>query len=427
MSVTDFDIKLLPWQEEVWRDPARFQVIAAGRRTGKTEYSAYRLLVAALQATDKQSKTFYVAPTQQQARDVMWDKLMELGHSVIKSHHINNMTITLLNDQTIFLKGADRPDTMRGVKTNLVVLDEYGIMKPETWDVVLEPTTADLQAPVVFVGTPDGRNWFYDLYTEAKLGDDPDWSAHHFTSYDNPYINREEIDRAKRTKSSYSFKQEYLASFEARGSEAFKEEWISYQDSEPKGGEFLIAGDLAGFEEAGKKKNSSRRDNTCFALVKVGDFEDSKGKYNWWIKDMVVGRWTTDETARKFFSMVTFNHPTGVGIERGIAKQAVMSPISDLQRKHNKYFNIQELTHGNKKKSDRIIWALQGRFENGNIRLNKGEWNDQFLDELFQFPSPLTHDDMPDALAYIDQLAQLTYTSDFEFDDFAPLDELTGY
>jgi phage terminase large subunit-like protein len=73
------------------------------------------------------------------------------------------------------------------------------------------------------------------------------------------------------------------------------------------------------------------------------------------------------------------------------------------------------------------VWALQGRFEHGNITLNKGKWNAQFLDELFQFPNQLVHDDLIDALAYIDQLAKVSYAFDYEEEDYEFLDKYAGY
>ena len=424
---TQFAVKLLPWQEKVWQsalgDNERFQVIAAGRRCGKTEYAAYRLIYAAL--TSQRGETWYVGPTQGQARDNIWDKIQDLARPVIKSSHINNMQITLVNGKKISLKGSDRPDTLRGSFLNLLVLDEFADMKPETWEEILRPALSDLKAPAVFIGTPKGRNHFFEMYKYAELSGDPQWKAYHFTTYDNPFIDPEEIEAAKRTMSSFAFRQEFMASFEARESEIFKEEWILFQDEEPKGGDYLIACDLAGFETDSKSK--MKRDNTCYAIVKVGEFEDEHGPYNWWVKNMMYGRWTLDETARRLFSAVEFNQPNGVGIEKGIAQQAVISPLQDLMRRHNRYFRVDELTHGNRKKEDRIIWALQGRFENRNIRLNRGEWNGQFLDELFQFPNKLVKDDGPDALAYIDQLSQLTYRADWEYDTFEPLDPDTGF
>lgn len=104
-----------------------------------------------------------------------------------------------------------------------------------------------------------------------------------------------------------------------------------------------------------------------------------------------------------------------------------MSPLMDLQKRHGTFFRVEELTHGNKKKTDRVMWALQGRFENGFVTLKKGEWNSRFLDQLFQFPDALTHDDLIDALAYIDQLAHVAYDYDYEVDDYEILDVVSGY
>ena len=133
----NLDISLLPWQQEVWNDPSRFKVVAAGRRTGKSRLAAYLLIVNALK-TDK-GQVFYVAPTQGQARDIMWNSLLDIGSSVIKSSHVNNMQMTLINGSIISLKGADRPETMRGISLFFLVLDEYADMKPEVWETILRP------------------------------------------------------------------------------------------------------------------------------------------------------------------------------------------------------------------------------------------------------------------------------------------------
>ena len=86
-------------------------------------------------------------------------------------------------------------------------------------------------------------------------------------------------------------------------------------------------------------------------------------------------------------------------------------------RQRARYFHIELLTHGNQNKTARIIWALQGRFENGQLKLNKGDWNEQFLEELYLFPNEQVHDDLIDSLSYIDALAKESYFSDFTFDD----------
>ena len=135
-----------------------------------------------------------------------------------------------------------------------------------------------------------------------------------------------------------------------------------------------------------------------------------------------------DETAQKIFQAVKDYKPISVGIERGIAKQAVMSPLTDMMKRNSFFFRVEELTHGNQKKVDRIMWALQGRFEHGLITVKKADWNTKFLDELFQFPDALTHDDMVDSLAYIDQLAKVVYSGNFDqYDEFEALDSVAGY
>ena len=350
----------------------------------------------------------------------MWQTLLEVGHPVIKASHINNLQITLINGTKISLKGADRPETMRGVSLKYLCMDEYADMKPEVWEQILRPALTDQKGQALFIGTPMGRNHFYDLYQLANLEEHNSYESWHFTSYDNPLLDSTEIDMAKQQMSSFAFRQEFMASFEAQGSEIFHEDWIKMADKEPKDGDYYISIDMAGFEEAGKKTKKSRLDNTAISVVKVNE----KG---WWIKEIIYGRWTFEQTAEKIFRAVEEHDPVAVGIERGISKQAIMSPLTDMMKQRGKFFNVQELTHGNKNKVDRIVAALQGRFEHGAITINEGDWNVEFLDELFQFPNTQVHDDLIDSLAYIDQLAKVAYCYDFEQDNFEMFDEVAGY
>ena len=416
--MTELNIELLDWQKQVWADETRFKIVAAGRRTGKSRLAAWMLIVNALQA-DK-GHVFYVAPTQGQARDIMWQTLLELAHPIVSNAHINNLQIKLVNGATISLKGADRPETMRGVSLKFLVMDEYADMKPEVFEQILRPALADQKGAALFIGTPMGRNHFYDLYKYAELEDDESYTAWHFTSYDNELLDPDEIDLAKKSMSSYAFRQEFMASFEARGSEMFKEEWIKFGET-PEIGDYYVSIDLAGFEDVSKKRTkNSKLDESAIAVVKVN--EDG-----WHLENIIHGRWDLAETARKIFEVVRDYRPISVGIERGISKQAVMSPLMDLMKQRGRFFVVEELTHGNRKKTDRIMWALQGRFENGQITLGQGEWNSRFMDQLFQFPDVLTHDDLVDAFAYTDQLAKVAYSYDFEIDDLEVLDAVTGY
>jgi phage terminase large subunit-like protein len=121
------------------------------------------------------------------------------------------------------------------------------------------------------------------------------------------------------------------------------------------------------------------------------------------------------------------HQPIAVGIERGALKNAVAPYLNDLMRKNNVYSHIHDLTHGNKKKTDRIVWSLQGRFEHGRISLNKdGEWK-EFIDQFLMFPTAGVHDDLVDSLSYVDQLAITSYQQDYDDDEYEPLDIISGF
>ena len=417
--MTDLNFQLLKWQQEVIVDPSRFKVICAGRRCGKSRLAAVTLLLKGL-VCPKGSGVMYVAPTQGQARVIIWNVLTDLGKDVIASSHINNQEITLINGAVIYIRGADRPDTLRGVSLSYVVLDEYADMKPSVWEQVIRASLSDRKGDAMFIGTPKGRNHFFDLYQLGKT-ENNEYKSWSFTTYDNELIDPEEIENAKKTLSSFAFKTEYMASFDNAGSDVFKEEWLKY-GVEPDYGSYFIACDLAGFEEVAKQAANSKKrlDQTAIAVVKVTD--DGK----WFVKEIVYGRWDIRETAATILLKIREYRPLSIGIEKGALKNAVLPYLSDLMRKNNVYSHIVDLTHGNRKKTDRIIWSLQGRFEHGRIVLNSEEDWDEFKDQLLMFPSQGVHDDLPDALSYIDQLAVTSYFQDDQEDEWEPLDIISG-
>jgi predicted phage terminase large subunit-like protein len=234
-------------------------------------------------------------------------------------------------------------------------------------------------------------------------------------------IDPTEIESAKKTLSTFAFKQEYMASFSNAGSDIFKEDWIKY-GVEPEHGSYFISIDLAGFEEVAKQAGNAKKrlDESAICVVKAT--EDGK----WFVKEIIHGRWDIRETASKILMAIRDYRPTSVGIERGALKNAVLPYLSDLMRKNNVYAHIVDLTHGNRKKTDRVIWALQGRFEHGRIILNSEENWDDFIDQLLMFPANGVHDDLPDALSYMDQLAVTSYFEQEEDDEWQPIDIISG-
>ncbi len=413
--------ELLPWQIECWQDPTRFKVIAAGRRCGKSNLAIKLLLAKALEAPEG-AAVLYVAPTLGQARQICWDAMIEQGGSLIKSAHVNNMDIVLTTGRKIHVRSGENKDALRGLKLYFAVVDEAAFVPEEVFTKIIRPALADLKGEAVIISTPEGRNHFYEWFKLGKEGTNPEWKSWHLTTADNPTIPPEEIEEARKTLSSYVFKQEFEANFNNAGQEIFKEEWLK-KGKEPQYGSYIIAIDLAGFEEVGKNPGAvkSRLDESAIAIVKVTDEGD------WWVKQIIHGRWDIKETAAKIIVAIKEHQPIAVGIERGALKNAVLPFLNDLMRKTNTYAHISDLTHGNKRKQDRIAWALQGRLEHGRISFNEDEdWREAW-DQISMFPTAGLHDDLVDALSYVDQMAISNYNHDYDQDDFEVLDDLIGY
>ena len=422
--MADINVSLHDAQMEIFKSEARFKVISAGRRFGKSRLAAWVLLIKALQSTSKD--VFYVGPTFQQSKDIMWGMLKELGRDVIKAAHENTAVLTLINDRKIYLKGSDRPDTLRGVGLEYVVLDEYASMKPEVWEMILRPTLADVKGGAMFIGTPAGKNHFYKLFLEAQ--ENNDWEAFQFNSTDNPLLDPKEIQAAKSSMSTQAFRQEFEATFESFSGGIFKEEWIKYVDDEADFkentiGHYVVSVDPAGFEAASKDRGlkSSKLDETAISVVKiVGD--------EWLVKDIYHGRWGIKETANRILNAAMDCEASSVGIEAGALKNAIMPYLEDEMRSKGRWVNITDVTHGGKRKIDRITWSLQGRLEHGKIKFRKAEWNEHFISQMMDFPSPLSHDDLLDSLAYIDQVSVADYAGSIELDEeWEPMDAVAGY
>mgnify|MGYP001575464777 CR=1 FL=1 len=415
--MASINVQLHKAQMEIFKSPARFKIAACGRRFGKSHLAAWTLLIKGLQSESKD--IFYVAPTFQQAKDILWSVLKDIGKDVIKSTHENTATITLVNDRKIYLKGSDRPDSLRGVGLYYVVMDEYAFMKPEVWELIIRPTLADVKGEALFIGTPEGRNHFYDLYKLAL--EDEDWEAFSFNSTDNPLLDPKEIEVARRTMSSQAYRQEFEASFESFSGGIFQEDWFETAP-EPEEGYYVVAVDPAGFEQVTKDRGSkgSKLDETAIAIVKIcGDV--------WWVKDILHGRWNIKNTSEKILRSSIETSANTVGIEAGALKNAIMPYLEDEMRANNRWVVITDVTHGGKKKTDRITWSLQGRLEHGKIKFNeKKEWR-HFVDQMMSFPSPQVHDDLLDALAYIDQVSVADFASTIEINDWEPIDVDAGY
>jgi hypothetical protein len=204
-------MKLTKPQTKIYDDSSRFRVIVAGRRFGKTFLSTAEILSRALTAKDQ--NVWYVAPTYKAAKEIAWEMLIEqIPSEYIAKTNESSLTIYLLNGSTISLKGAEKPDNLRGRSLDFVVLDEFADMKPQAWYEVIRPSLSDKMGSAVFIGTPKGRNHFYDLWAKG-VDDDDGWSSHQYTTVEGGNVPPSEIESAKADLDERTFQQEYLAAF----------------------------------------------------------------------------------------------------------------------------------------------------------------------------------------------------------------------
>lgn len=447
-------------QMAIWNSPAQFKVCAAGRRFGKSYIAAETLLAEAMKTENAygfqlttEHAVMYIAPTFAQAKRSIWTKLMKFGKlsqhgGLITNFNTNEGWIDVVSGRRIYVTGADNPESLRGVGLSFVVLDEYADMKPFVWDEIIEPTLADVDGGALFIGTPKGKNHFYKLFMNAMGLGLPgtnylkeswsDWEAFHFKSTDNPFLSVVALDRmtARSGKSADHVRQELEASFISGGAKVLSPDSFQIIDEVPglvvqrggfgarvvtnaAAGSVYVTVDPAGFASQGKK--ILRSDESVVAVTYVSEDGD------WYVLDMQHGHWEVREAALRIVRAIQKARPCRLGIEIGSLNNALAGYLEDLMKEYDIYITPEPLRHGNTRKVDRINWALQGRLERGKLFLLRGEWNDWLLEQAADFPSPLSHDDGLDALAYVDQMAVVTYSDFEEGSDWAPLDALAGY
>ena len=196
---------LHPAQRIIHRSGARFRVVSAGRRFGKTRLGVNECLACAANG----GLAWWVAPTYKVAR-VGWTPLRSIAARIPGvTIRDGEMMITLPSGGAVAIRSANDPDTLRGYGLDFVVLDEAAYIQPDAWFEVLRPALSDRLGRALFISTPSGQNWFWQLHNRRDDG----WAAFQFPTAANPYIAPSEIEAARRDLSEIVFQQEYLAQF----------------------------------------------------------------------------------------------------------------------------------------------------------------------------------------------------------------------
>lgn len=193
------------------RATERFRVMACGRRFGKTLAATNELSKHALEHPS--SLNWWVAPTYRQTEIAFEIMASALAPVLQKDANRSKMRLDLINGAVIECRSAERYENMRGDGPSFVVFDEASKCPKAAWTEVVRPALADNQGKAIFISTPWGRDWFWELFQRGQNPDFPDWWSKSFPTTSNPFIPVSEIEEARATLPSTVFAQEFLAEF----------------------------------------------------------------------------------------------------------------------------------------------------------------------------------------------------------------------
>ncbi|MCU0806556.1 MAG: phage terminase large subunit [Candidatus Contendobacter sp.] len=386
-GLTLFLPPLHPLQRQVAQHPARYRVIAAGRRWGKSRLAAALCLKSALRPSG--GRAFWIAPTYKIA-EVGWREIKGLARQLGAVIHEQDKRAAF--GQTggwIQVRSADDPQSLRGEGLDFVVFDEAAFTKEEAWTEAIRPALADRQGHGLFISSPNGKNWFHRLW-EYGQRESPDWQSWRFPTASNPYIPPAEIEAARAEMFSLTFQQEFMAEFVDATGAVLKREWLA--TGEPDGHPAVVLGvDLA---------LSTKTDADWTAIVALS--RDAAGTV--YIRDAQRIRAPFHQVLQFIQQMAAKWNPTIIAIEQVQYQAAV---VQELNR--TTALPIRGV-RPDKDKLTRFL-PLAARYEQGIVQHAPGlpGW---FEDELLSFPVG-EHDDAADALAYSFAALGLTLVYDY--------------
>lgn len=198
----------------------RWACVVAHRRCGKTVACIQKLVLGALQCGRPNPRFAYIAPFYKQAKDVAWAYLKEFTADIPGAkYHETELRVDFLSGARIRLYGADNPDALRGIYLDGVILDEFADMNPRTWSEVIRPALADRKGWAVFIGTPKGRNEFFNIHSVAQTSED--WTGILLKASETGLVDDDELRAAQILMTEEQYEQEFECSFQAAIQGAF--------------------------------------------------------------------------------------------------------------------------------------------------------------------------------------------------------------
>lgn len=196
-------------QEAILRSEARFKVVVCGRRFGKTETGKLALMERFLRG----GRCWWLVPTYQMAGQVWRDlKALCVGLPGLRVNEAERR-IDLQGGRMLAIRSTFYADHLRGAGLDLVVLDEAAYMDAAVWPEVVRPMLVERAGSALFLSSPNGRNWFWEVYQQGLDPAQVQWQSFRFTSYDNPLVAPRELDDIRQMTPERVWRAEYLAEF----------------------------------------------------------------------------------------------------------------------------------------------------------------------------------------------------------------------
>jgi len=390
---------LHPAQREIADSPARFKIVVAGRRFGKTRLGVVLCLAVALLG----GLAWWVSPSYPISL-IGW-RLLKYFAQKIPGTEIREAEHRIIfpGGGVVEVKSAHKPESLLGEGLNLVVVDEAATTKKEAWFVSLRPALTDTKGDALFITTPRGRNWIYHLWREAPEKDN--WQAWRFPTSANPYIDPAEIAEAKLDMPALVFAQEFMAMFTEQLGAMFKRDWFEIIPEAPKG-RYYRFWDLAA---------SPGGDD--WSVGELGGLIDG----NLIVADVMRGQWSWP-VLRRHITEVGLEDGTDVeiGLEQAAFQLAAvqdMLAIKELAAHTIRGVPVhlpgasvramyESLARDKAPKAARSAGWL-ARAEQKHVKLVRGVWNKGWLDRVCDFPLAGSPDDEIDATSGLMQMQAL--------------------
>ncbi len=379
---------LTPSQNIIAEDLHRFRVVCCGRRFGKTTEAVEEIKG---KSVSKPSSISYIAPTYQQSRDIAWEMLKRELRPIITQVNESRLELRVRTiesgESSITLRGWESIETLRGQKLDFVVIDEVAMMRNfwPSWQEVIRPTLTDTKGEGLFISTPKGFNHFYDLYNLENS--DPDFKSFHFTSYDNPYLPTDEIEKARRELTEDRFAQEYLADFR-------KTEGLVYKEFDR---------DKDTYDELPEIKIIYKLIGVDFGYVNpaavITIYKDDRGLY--WVDDEYYKSGKTDAEIAEYVSSIESN--------KAYPDPENPGGIEELSRRK---VNVQEVRKG-KDSIKSGIQRIRDLLKQGRIKINKKCVNTIYELETYSYSDKSEENPIPENNHALDAIRYVVMMDDY--------------